>query len=264
MEKMEFQKKYSQCKATIAIVDDEKNVRLPVRKFLETDGFSVTEFYDGQAALLDLKSGNVPDLYILDIMMPVMDGIMFLREYKADFPDIPAIFLTSRDEEFDKVLGLELGADDYLTKPFSMKELAARVKVLLRRYKKISPLQVQDLLIKDSVIKDSDKKDKEDENIVRKGCLFLDTRTFSAWSEENGSKSEIALTVTEFRLLEHFMKNEGSVFTREQLIQIAYPEDIYLNDRAIDCHIKRLRKKIGGEKIETVYGMGYKFIAEKA
>ena len=259
MEKMEFQKKYSQCKATIAIVDDEKNVRLPVRKFLETEGFSVTEFSDGQAALLDLKSGNVPDLYILDIMMPVMDGIMFLREYKANFPDIPAIFLTSRDEEFDKVLGLELGADDYLTKPFSMKELAARVKVLLRRYKKISPLQVQD-----SLIKDSDKKDKEDENIVRKGCLFLDTRTFSAWSEENGSKNEIALTVTEFRLLEHFMKNEGSVFTRDQLIQIAYPEDIYLNDRAIDCHIKRLRKKIGGEKIETVYGMGYKFIAEKA
>lgn len=259
MEKMEFQKKNSQCKATIAIVDDEKNVRLPVRKFLETEGFSVTEFSDGQAALLDLKSGNVPDLYILDIMMPVMDGIMFLREYKANFPDIPAIFLTSRDEEFDKVLGLELGADDYLTKPFSMKELAARVKVLLRRYKKISPLQVQD-----SVIKDSDKKDKEDENIVRKGRLFLDTRTFSAWTEENGSKSEIALTVTEFRLLEHFMKNEATVFTREQLIQIAYPEDIYLNDRAIDCHIKRLRKKIGGEKIETVYGMGYKFIAEKA
>ncbi|MBO6219648.1 MAG: response regulator transcription factor [Treponema sp.] len=259
MEKMEFQKKYSQWKATIAIVDDEKNVRLPVRKFLETEGFSVTEFSDGQAALLDLQSGNVPDLYILDIMMPVMDGIMFLREYKANFPDIPAIFLTSRDEEFDKVLGLELGADDYLTKPFSMKELAARVKVLLRRYKKISPLQVQD-----SLIKDSDKKDKEAENIVRKGCLFLDPRTFSAWTEKNGSKSEIALTVTEFRLLEHFMKNEATVFTREQLIQIAYPEDIYLNDRAIDCHIKRLRKKIGGEKIETVYGMGYKFIAEKA
>lgn len=259
MEKMEFQKKYSQCKATIAIVDDEKNVRLPVRKFLETEGFSVTEFSDGQAALLDLKSGNVPDLYILDIMMPVMDGIMFLREYKANFPDIPAIFLTSRDEEFDKVLGLELGADDYLTKPFSMKELAARVKVLLRRYKKISPLQVQD-----SLIDGSDKKDKKDENIVRKGCLFLDTRTFSAWTEKNDSKSEIALTVTEFRLLEHFMKNEATVFTREQLIQIAYPEDIYLNDRAIDCHIKRLRKKIGGEKIETVYGMGYKFIAEKA
>lgn len=236
-------------KPKIAIVDDEKNVRLPLRKFLESEGFEVAEFSDGKSALDDLTaSKNPPAVYILDIMMPVMDGIMFLQKYKAFFPEVPAIFLTSRDEEFDKVLGLELGADDYLTKPFSMKELVARVKVLLRRYQKVS--------------KEEENLMEDDKNLLRSKKLILNTKNCVA-KEKNASgtsEKEIPLTVTEFRLLENFMKNPDEVFTREQLIEIAYPEDIYLNDRAIDCHIKRLRKKIGTEEIETVYGLGYKFL----
>lgn len=235
-------------KPKIAIVDDEKNVRLPLRKFLESEGFDVAEFSDGKEALDDLtESKNPPAVYILDIMMPVMDGIMFLQKYKAIFPEVPAIFLTSRDEEFDKILGLELGADDYLTKPFSMKELLARVKVLLRRYQKVS--------------KEDEKLMEDDKNLLRSENLVLNTKSCVAKAKNAaGDSEEIPLTVTEFRLLENFMKNPDEVFTREQLIEIAYPEDIYLNDRAIDCHIKRLRKKIGTEGIETVYGLGYKFL----
>ena len=234
-------------KPKIAIVDDEKNVRLPLRKFLEAQDFEVTEFSDGKEALDDLtENKNPPDVYILDIMMPVMDGIMFLQKYKALYPEVPAIFLTSRDEEFDKILGLELGADDYLTKPFSMKELLARVKVLLRRYKSFS--------------KEYERSPENDKNLLRTKNLILNTKSCVAKVENSGSENEITLTVTEFRLLENFMKNPEEVFTRDQLIEIAYPEDIYLNDRAIDCHIKRLRKKIGSERIETVYGLGYKFL----
>lgn len=234
-------------KPKIAIVDDEKNVRLPLRKFLESEGFEASEFPDGRAALDDLlENKNPPSVYILDIMMPVMDGIMFLQKYKAIFPEVPAIFLTSRDEEFDKILGLELGADDYLTKPFSMKELLARVKVLLRRYQKVS--------------KEDEKLMEDDKNLLRSENLVLNTKSCVAKAKTGDCEEEIPLTVTEFRLLENFMKNPDEVFTREQLIEIAYPEDIYLNDRAIDCHIKRLRKKIGTERIETVYGLGYKFL----
>ena len=118
----------------IAIVDDEKNVRLAVGTALKNENFHVLEYSNGSLALDALQNKEIPDLYILDIMMPVMDGIMFLQKYKVIHPEIPAIFLTSRDEEFDKVLGLELGADDYLCKPFSMRELITRVKVLIRRY----------------------------------------------------------------------------------------------------------------------------------
>lgn len=231
----------------IAIVDDEKNVRLPLRKFLESQNFEVAEFSDGKEALDDLTGNkNPPQVYILDIMMPVMDGIMFLQKYKALYPEVPAIFLTSRDEEFDKILGLELGADDYLTKPFSMKELLARVRVLLRRYQNFP--------------KEDEEVREDEKNLLRSKNLVLNTKSCVAKAENEGVEQEIPLTVTEFRILENFMKNPDEVFTREQLIEIAYPEDIYLNDRAIDCHIKRLRKKIGTDRIETVYGLGYKFL----
>lgn len=243
-------------KTKIAVVDDEKNVRLALRKFLESSDFEVREFSDGKEALTSLTENDfVPDIYVLDIMMPVMDGILFLQKYKGIQPEIPAIFLTSRDEEFDKILGLELGADDYLTKPFSMKELLARIKVILRRYKKDS------LSLSESKVAElsADSSNSNERSEISNGNLILDIKGFTAKSTNGGTETEIPLTVTEFRILELFMNNPLTVFNREQILEAAYPEDIYLNDRAIDCHIKRLRKKIGSERIETVYGLGYKF-----
>ena len=226
----------------IALVDDEKNVRLAVGTALKKEGFEVIEFSNGQVALDDLtrNDGIVPDVYVLDIMMPVMDGIMFLQKYKALHPEIPAIFLTSRDEEFDRVLGLELGADDYLCKPFSVRELIARINVLLRRY-------------------DFMKKNYGSVQIPQVSSCNSITVNSESYTAFQGDRP-LSLTVTEFRLLESFKTNTGSVLTREQLMNAAFPEDNYVNDRAIDCHIKRLRKKIGSDKIETVYGLGYRFV----
>lgn len=233
-------------KFKVAFVDDEKNVRLAVGAALRKNGFEVSEFSNGRLALDSLEAGNVPDIYVLDIMMPVMDGIAFLKNYKARFPEIPAIFLTSRDEEFDKVNGLESGADDYLCKPFSMKELAARIKVILRRY----GVKPTENFTADSAAGENQKILENDNSIL------LDAESCTATL---GGKN-LPLTVTEFRLLEVFMRRAGSVLTRDQLISAAYPDDTYLNDRAVDCHIKRLRKKIGADRIETVYGLGYKFV----
>lgn len=225
----------------VALVDDEKNVRLAVGTALKKEGFEVVEFSNGQLALdaLTADEGSVPDIYVLDIMMPVMDGIMFLQKYKAVHPEIPAIFLTSRDEEFDKILGLELGGDDYLCKPFSVKELIARINVLLRRYDFIKKGEVP-----------------QRENLQSSSnSIAVNSETYTAYQGDR----PLSLTVTEFRLLDMFTSHEGAVLTREQLMNAAFPEDNYVNDRAIDCHIKRLRKKIGAHKIETVYGLGYRF-----
>lgn len=216
----------------IAIVDDEKNVRLSLKTALEKEGFSVMEFANGQTAFESISNHDFPDLYILDIMMPVMDGITLLRKMREMGIKIPVIFLTSRDEEFDKILGLELGADDYLCKPFSVKELIARIHVILRRC----------------------SYTKEKEKILKVGNVCLDLLSYEAFI----NNQKISMTVTEFRILKAFIEHNGEVLSREQLIEIAYPDDIYLNDRAVDCHIKRLRKKIDENYIQTIYGLGYK------
>ena len=218
---------------TVALVDDEKNVRLSVKTALKKEGFEVTEFSNGQEALNAVSQNILPDIFILDIMMPVMDGISFLTKIRELRIKTPVMFLTSRDEEFDKVLGLELGADDYLCKPFSVRELIARVKVLLRR----------------------SSAAQEEDKIISSDNITLNLSSYTAFVD--GEKIE--LTVTEFRILEAFIKNKGSVLTRDKLIEISYPDDTYLNDRAIDCHIKRLRKKLPENSIETVYGLGYRF-----
>ena len=214
----------------IAVVDDEKNIRMAVCTALKKEGFSVIEFENGKDAFE--AQNEQPALYILDIMMPVMDGITLLRSLRENGNKTPVMFLTSKDDEFDKILGLELGADDYLCKPFSMKELIARIKVILRR-------------------------SSRSENPLVKNCSGIQLNCSACTVIVNGM--DIPLTVSEFRLLELFIDSPETVFSREQLIGAVYPEDTYLNDRAIDCHIKRLRKKIGMEKIETVYGLGYKF-----
>ncbi len=171
--------------------------------------------------------------------MPVMDGITLLRKLRENGIKTPVMFLTSRDEEFDKILGLELGADDYLCKPFSIKELVARLHVILRRYN-YSAL---------------DKKESES-NILQSNGIKLNLLSYTAIVDQR----DVSFTVTEFRLLKTFIEHKNQVLSREQLIQTAYPQDTYLNDRAIDCHIKRLRKKLPPSLIETIYGLGYKYI----
>ncbi len=230
---------------TIAVVDDEKNVRQALKVALEREKFNVVSYSNGKEALDAINQNGssdniIPNLYILDIMMPVMDGLTFFRKLKELYPSMPAMFLTSRDEEFDKVLGLELGADDYLCKPFSMRELIARIHVLLRRLESS---------------KATEPSSTSSASIISDGDLSLNPTSYIAYC----NKSPLDLTVTEFRLLEGFLRHINDVLTREQLIEIAYPDDTYLNDRAIDCHIKRLRKKIGNNRIETVYGLGYRF-----
>lgn len=226
---------------TIAICDDEINVRAGLKAALEKEQYNVLEFENGLecwTSVSNLNTINFPSLFILDIMMPEMDGLSLFKKLKEHSPATPVMFLTSRDDEFDKVLGLELGADDYLTKPYSIRELIARVHVILRRYNKNESTPPQ--------------------NIIRFGDFLLNKDNYTAAKNNN----DLGLTVTEYRLFETLVSNPKTVFTREQLIQKAYPNDIYLNDRAIDCHIKRLRKKVGSDLIETVYGLGYR-LSEK-
>ena len=230
----------------IALVDDEKNVRMTIKTALKKEGFEICEFSNGQEIYDALHKGLNPDLIVMDIMMPVLDGIGALRKFREEGKKTPVMFLTSRDEEFDKVLGLELGADDYLCKPFSMRELVARIHVILRRFSSFY----------------SDSRNGTNGSEDKLCCHGLELNLASYTAAIDGSAIE--LTVTEFRLLEAFLKNQNVVLSREQLIQICYPEDTYLNDRAIDCHIKRLRKKLSvkksfEEKISTVYGAGYKW-----
>ena len=229
----------------IALVDDEENLRETVAFALRREGFRVTPYPDGQEAWTELHRA-LPDLAILDVVMPRMDGRELCRRLRALSERLPILFLTSRDDEFDRVLGLELGADDYLCKPFSMRELIARVKVLLRR----AALSAQPPL----------GAPGEEERILDCGGLRLDLRRYRAhWRE-----AEIPLTVTEFTLLHALVRHPGHVKSRAQLLEEGYPHDAYVSDRTIDSHIKRLRKKLaeaapGEELIETVYGLGYRF-----
>lgn len=225
---------------TIALVDDEKNVRLALRTALTKEGYAVKEYSNGQEAFDSIQKNEIPDIYILDIMMPVMDGITLLRKIRESGIKVPVMFLTSRDEEFDKILGLELGADDYLCKPFSIRELVARIHVLLRR------------------CKNQIKVESSNNNCIILENMCLNEDSFEFFIDDK----QIELTVTEFRLLKEFIINKNQVLSREQLLNAAYPEDTYLNDRAIDCHIKRLRKKIPQDMIETIYGVGYKLITK--
>jgi two-component system, OmpR family, response regulator ChvI len=228
----------------IALVDDEESLRETVGFALRREGYRVEVYEDGLAAWQSLAK-SLPDLVILDILMPQMDGRELCRRLRTLSERLPILFLTSRDEELDRVLGLELGADDYLCKPFSMRELAARVKVLLRRA---------------ALLREPDSPG--DERILDIGPLRLDLRRYLAtW---NGAA--VPLTVTEFTLLLALARHPGHVKTRAQLIQEAYPDDAWVSDRTIDSHVKRLRKKLVAADptfsgIEAVYGLGYRFRA---
>ncbi len=226
----------------IALVDDEQSIRETVGLALRREGYVVSAYSDGAEAWGDVGDG-LPDLAIVDILMPRMDGLELCRRLRGVSDELPIIFLTSRDDEFDRVLGLELGADDYLCKPFSMRELLARVKVLLRRL---------------ALLRQRGSGDPEE--ILELDQLRLDLRRYQAtWRD-----SLLGLTVTEFLLLRALTRYPGHVKSRAQLMEEAYPNDAFVSERTIDSHIKRLRKKFAEvdaafSAIETVHGLGYRY-----
>ncbi len=226
---------------TVAIVEDEQNIRENVAFALKREGFTVETFADGLSAWESFQD-RPPDVVVLDIIMPRMDGLELCRRIRSASESTPIIFLTSRDEEFDRVLGLELGADDYLCKPFSMRELIARIKVLFRRLALVN-----------------DPGDASEE-LLQVDRLILDLRRYTArWSGR-----VVPLTVTEFMILRALVRHPGHVKTRQQLMDEGYPHDTFVSDRTIDSHIKRLRKKFlvvdpSFDRIDTVYGLGYRY-----
>jgi two-component system, OmpR family, response regulator ChvI len=230
--------------ASIALVDDDRNILTSVSIAMQAEGFVTRIYADGEAALKALID-NPADLGIFDIKMPRMDGLELLRRLREKSA-MPVIFLTSKDEELDEALGLAMGADDYITKPFSQRLLIARVKAILRRasFDKSSA---------------GGESIEEPEPMLR-GKLEMDpARHQVLW----GGKS-VTLTVTEFMILEALANRPGVVRTRDQLMDIAYQDDVYVDDRTIDSHIKRLRRKfreIDPEfaAIDTLYGAGYRF-----
>ncbi|PLK25559.1 response regulator transcription factor [Novosphingobium sp. TH158] len=229
----------------IALVDDDRNILTTVSIALQAEGFATRVYTDGQTALKALLE-NPPDLAIFDIKMPRMDGLELLQRLR-DKSDLPVIFLTSKDGEPDEALGLAMGADDYIAKPFSQRLLTARIKAILRR--------------SDFVRSHPDEGQEEDmPEPVRRGRLEMDpARHRVTWDGK-----AVSLTVTEFLILEALASRPGVVKSRNQLMDAAYSDDIFVDDRTIDSHIKRLRRKfreVDAEfsGIETLYGAGYSF-----
>jgi two-component system response regulator ChvI len=226
---------------TIALVDDDRNILTSVSMALEAEGFRVLTFADGAEALAGLSRQTV-DLAILDIKMPRMDGLELLGQLRQT-SDMPVIFLTSKDDELDEMLGLRMGADDYITKPFSQRLLIERIRAVLRRR---VPSAGTD----------------NEADVMRRGDLVLDeVRHLCTWRN-----LEVNLTVTEFLLVQALARRPGHVKSRDQLIDAAYGEHIYVDDRTIDSHITRLRKKFKDvdtdfAQIETLYGVGYRYRA---
>lgn len=224
--------------ASILVVDDDSRIREVVRFALEREGFRVAEAGDGREALSAFQKDGA-DLVVLDILMPEMDGTEVCRAIRSR-SRVPIIFLSSKDDEIDRILGLELGGDDYVTKPFSPRELIARVRAVLRR---AAPVEAP-------------SPDGVPRRIVH-GRLELDLDRFQAsWDGR-----EVVLTVTEFGLLRTLVGYPGKVYTRDELMDGGYAYDNVVSGRTIDSHIRRLRRKFaeaGGEPIETVHGLGYK------
>lgn len=227
---------------TVAVVEDEATIRESIGVALKREGYRVRGFSDGREAW-EAFEAELPGLAVLDIVMPRMDGLELCRKLRARSESLPIIFLSSRDEELDRVLGLEIGADDYLCKPFSVRELVARVRVLFRRA---------------ALVRDGAPVKPEKRLVV--GPLELDLDRYSArWNGE-----PVTLTVTEFLLLQSLARHPGHVKTRRQLMTDAYPHDGFVSERTIDSHVKRLRRKFverdgGFAGIETVHGLGYRY-----
>lgn len=230
--------------ATIALVDDDRNILQSLSIALQAEGFATRIYADGEAALRPLLD-NPPDLAVFDIKMPRLDGLELLRRIREK-SQLPVIFLTSKDDELDEALGLAMGADDYIAKPFSQRLLIARIRAILRR-------------VELNRMPDDERTEPVAEPIER-GRLVMD----SARHKVLWDGRPVTLTVTEFLILELLAARPGIVRTRNQLMDAAYQDDVYIDDRTIDSHIKRLRRKfreVDGEfdAIETLYGAGYRF-----
>jgi len=230
---------------TIALVDDDRNILASVSIALESEGYRVQTYTDGASALDGFQAAP-PDLAILDIKMPRMDGMELLRRLRQK-TDLPVIFLTSKDDEIDELFGLKMGADDFIKKPFSQRLLVERVKAVLRRFQPRDP---------------NDKKGEEvaAARVLDRGALSMDQeRHTCTWKV-----LPVTLTVTEFLILFALAHRPGVVKSRNALMDAAYDDQVYVDDRTIDSHIKRLRKKFKAvdddfEMIETLYGVGYRF-----
>ena len=225
----------------ICLIDDDQNILASLSLALKSEKFEVETYSDGIAGLEALKD-NKFDIAILEIKMPRLDGLEVLQKLRNS-SDIPVIFLTSKDDEIDQLLGLKMGADDYITKPFSQKLLIERVKVILKR-----------------TSSSSKENEVNSDSLIERGNLLLNMdRHECHWKEER-----IKLTVTEFLLLESLVNRPGYVKNRDQLMSAAYSDDLYVDDRTIDSHIKRIRRKFKAidkdfNSIETLYGVGYRF-----
>ncbi len=232
---------------TIALVDDDRNILASLSVALQSEGFATRLYSDGETALKALTE-NPPDLALCDIKMPRMDGMELLRRLREKC-DFPVIFLTSKDEEIDEALGLAMGADDYITKPFSQRLLIARIRAVLRRTEmRARPAE--------------ETNGSEAAEIIR-GRLRLDPARHRVLWEGR----DVTLTVTEFMILEALAQRPGVVKSRNHLMDVAYQDDIYVDDRTIDSHIKRMRRKFREvdpefKAIETLYGVGYRFAEE--
>jgi len=234
-----------QLSQVIALVDDDRNILTSVSIALQQEGFVARVYSDPQVALKAIGD-NLPDLGVFDIKMPGLDGMELLRRVR-EFTSMPVIFLTSKDDELDEALGLAMGADDYISKPFSQRLLIARIKAILRRQE----------LERGEAGAGSDEPELPR---LERGRLVMDpARHKVLWDGR-----EVSLTVTEFLILEALAQRPGVVKSRNQLLDIAYNDDVYVDDRTIDSHIKRIRRKFRAvdpqfDSIETLYGVGYRF-----
>ncbi|MGC6471388.1 MAG: response regulator [Parvibaculales bacterium] len=234
--------------AKIALVDDDHNILTSLSMALKAEGFEVAKFSEGRTAL-DYLSQNKPDIGVFDIKMPRMDGLELLRRLR-NVSDMPVIFLTSKDDEIDELIGLKIGADDYITKPFSQKLLIERIRTILRRTKNRNT----------AAPGEAAGPAAERQPRMERGALSLDTQRHEClWRGK-----PVNLTVTEFLILEALAQRPGYVKSRDALMDAAYDDQVYVDDRTIDSHIKRLRRKFRRQDpefdaIETLYGVGYKY-----
>ena len=232
---------------SIALVDDDRNILTTLSIALQAEGYATRVYSDGEAALKALTE-NPPDLAVFDIKMPRMDGMELLRRLR-ETSELPVIFLTSKDEEQDEEAGLAMGADDYIAKPFSQRLLLARIRAILRR---AAPEREAD--------GDSDAPPALEGPVIERGRLTMDpSRHRVTWDGR-----QVSLTVTEFLILEALAQRPGVIKSRNQLMDAAYPDDVFVDDRTVDSHIKRLRRKFRAADpefgaIETLYGAGYSF-----
>ena len=230
----------------IALVDNDRNILTSVSMTLEAEGFEVETYNDGQSAL-DAFNRKLPDMAVLDIKMPRMDGMELLQRLRQK-TNMPIIFLRSKDDEIDEILGLRMGADDYVKKPFSQRLLVERIRTLLRR---------------NEVLDGAIIPETEETKVMVRGELVMDPLRHSvSWKGK-----DVTLTVTEFLLLQALAQRPGFVKSRDQLMDVAYDDQIYVDDRTIDSHIKRLRKKMRTvdddfTAIETLFGIGYRYNEE--